>query len=154
MAYSQERSAQAAAYLDWQRALLEEPLPCEGQAAEVARKYHVATNETWANFKIFIIRFSLHGTWGSEIRPTYGRVADAMGVNTRTAQNLITAARELGWLVRVANAGSRGGPNGAGTAPTWRISNPYALADDDLDVPNGHAAAAHARPGNVDPWQD
>lgn len=110
-------------------------MPCDGQAAEVARKYHIATEETWHGFKLFILRMSLYGTWGDNIRVGYGRVADAMGSgSTRKAQDLVTAARQLGWLVRVGNAGSRGGPNGSGTAPTWRINVPFADDDDDFDV--------------------
>ncbi|SIN38096.1 hypothetical protein SAMN04489832_6240 [Micromonospora cremea] len=109
-------------------------MPCDGPGAEIARRYHVATEETWQGFKLFILRMSLYGTWGDNIRVGYGKVADVMGSgSTRKAQDLVTAARQLGWLVRVGNAGSRGGPDGGGTASLWRVNTPYA-ADDDVDA--------------------
>ncbi|MET7749943.1 hypothetical protein [Micromonospora sp. NPDC005367] len=149
MAYSKDRSAQASAYLDWQRALMEEPLPSEGVAAEVARKHHIATEETWQGFKLFILRMSLYGTWGENIRVGYGKVADVMGAgSSRKAQDLVTAARQLGWLQKVKNAGSRGGPNGGGTAATLRVSIPYVEEDDDFDV----IAGAPVSPAVSDPW--
>jgi hypothetical protein len=126
----------ARAYFDWQRHFIQEPLPSEGEAARIARDLNIGTEETWAKFKLFVLNFTLYGRWGTGIRVRYSLAGSDMDVSERTAQNLVTGARQLGWLPRVKQAGSKGGVNGGGTTAVWCIHDPRAIVEDpdDFDV--------------------